>query len=384
MGPRLLRVTRAPGRRSRSVRWRTGASALAVAALFTGCGGPTGEGAGGGLSDAPSRGPSPGAAAAGRPVVVVRAGPGLAGVAERIASDPAAWRPFPALGEPGRWLASDTVTLFVVRDLGELASEGLSRPERWVAGTADPEGARIALRAGRDLDPLPAIRVVFRHELAHLLVHRATRGRAPRWLHEGYAQLAAGAWSWNDAWRIQLALFRGGAGTLRDVDLRFRSNAEEVRLAYLLSYTVVRELWAAGGDEGLREFLLAIGDGASVDGALRRVYGVTQDQFEKRWRASVMDRYGWLYLLSRAGVFWLLVTILVVVVALRRARSDRLRLARMRAEEAREATGPERWWEVPAEGEGPPRREGPGPSDAGSVDDPEPPPRFVDGEGERG
>jgi len=306
-------------------------------------------------------------------------------VAERIANDPGAWRPFPALGAPGPWLAADTIALFVVRDLRELEAEGLSRPERWVAGTADPEGARVALRAGSDLEPLAEIRVVFRHELAHLLVHRATGGRAPRWLHEGYAQLAAGAWSWDDAWRIQLALFRGGAGTLRDVDLRFRSNAEEVRLAYLLSYTVVRELWAAGGDEGLREFLLAIGAGSSVDGALRQVYGVTQDQFEKRWRASVMDRYGWLYLLSRAGVFWVLVTAFVVAVAVRRARSDRRRLARMRAEEERDGAPENPWWEGPGGWADSSGRESRGNGDPGpSDDDPDSTPRFVDDEGEPG
>jgi hypothetical protein len=316
---------------------------------------------------------------------MVRAGPGLAGVAERIANDAGVWRPFPALGNPGPWLAADTITLFVVRDLRELAAEGLSRQERWVAGTADPEGARVALRAGSDLEPLPEIRVVFRHELAHLLVHRATGGRAPRWLHEGYAQLAAGAWSWDDAWRIQIALFRGGAGTLSDVDLRFRSNAEEVRLAYLLSYTVVRELWAAGGDEGLREFLLAIGAGSSVDGALRQVYGVTQDQFEKRWRASVMDRYGWLYLLSRAGVFWLLVTALVVAVAVRRARSDRRRLARMRDEEAGDGAPEDPWWEDPGGWAESSRRESRGDGDRGPPDDARGgAPRFVDDEGERG
>lgn len=278
---------------------------------------------------------SPAAAAPVRPTPVrVRTSPGLEGVGRRIAFDKAAWRPFPGLGEPGRWLP-DTVALYVVRDLAELREEGLARPERWVAGTADPAGRRVALRAGSELEPLSALRVVFRHELAHLLVHAAAGDAAPRWLHEGYAQLASGAWSWGDAWRIQLALFRGGAGTLRDVDLRFRSNAEDVRLAYLLSYTVVQELWDAGGDTGLRAFLVSLGSGASVDAALRGVYGVTEEQFEKRWRASVMDRYGWLYLLSRAGVFWLLVTLLVLTVSLRRARSDRRRIRRMREEEAR-------------------------------------------------
>jgi len=46
-----------------------------------------------------------------------------------------------------------------------------------------------------------------------------------------------------------------------------------------------------------------------------------------------VDRYGWLYLLSRAGLFWLGVTALVLFVALRRSRRDRRRLDALRASE---------------------------------------------------
>ena len=46
-----------------------------------------------------------------------------------------------------------------------------------------------------------------------------------------------------------------------------------------------------------------------------------------------MDRYGWLYLLSRAALFWLLITVVVLTVGLRRMRRDRQRLAEMREQE---------------------------------------------------
>ncbi|MEJ2484054.1 MAG: hypothetical protein P8049_13330, partial [Gemmatimonadota bacterium] len=156
----------------------------------------------------------------------VRADPGLEGIARVILSDPVATSAFPGLGDPGAWIR-DTVQLVLVRDLTSLEEEGLGTPERWVAGLADPGSGRIALRAGTELETLTSLRTVFRHELAHLLVDEATAGRAPRWLHEGYAQFASGAWGFDDAWRIQLALFRGGSSTLADVDLRFRSNSED-------------------------------------------------------------------------------------------------------------------------------------------------------------
>lgn len=262
----------------------------------------------------------------------VRTDPGLEGVARVILSDPTATSAFPGLGLPGAWIR-DTVELILVRDLTSLEEEGIGTPERWVAGLADPLTGRIALRAGTELETLASLRTVFRHEMAHLMVHEASAGRAPRWLHEGYAQFASGAWGFDDAWRIQLALFRGGSSTLADVDLRFRSNSEDVRTAYLLAYTVVQELYSLGGDAGISAFFERLREGDSTDVALRRVFGVTQEQFERRWRSMVMDRYGWLYLLTRAALFWLLITLFVFVVGIRRVRRDRRRLDEMREEE---------------------------------------------------
>jgi hypothetical protein len=307
---------------------RTAILVSALAQLSFGCSGP-GDPAGiGTMSDSGSReiGGSTGLS------FRVRTDPGLEGVAGRILEDPMATSAFPGLGLPGVWIR-DTVELILVRDLSTLEEEGIGTPERWVAGLADPPSGRIALRAGTELETLGSLRTVFRHELAHLVVDAASAGNAPRWLHEGYAQFASGAWGFDDAWRIQLALFRGGSSTLAAVDLRFRSNSEDVRTAYLLAYTVVQELHALGGDAGISAFFGQLRQGDSPDVALRRVYGITQEQFERRWRSMVMDRYGWLYLLTRAALFWLLITVFVFVVGVRRVRRDRRRLEEMREEE---------------------------------------------------
>ena len=262
----------------------------------------------------------------------IRAEEGLEGIARSIVTDAGATAEFPGIGPPEAWI-SDTVELILLRDLSNLQESGFGPPERWVAGLADPDGLRIALRAGTELETVATLRTVFRHELAHLLVHAASGGGAPRWLHEGYAQFASGAWGWDDAWRIQFSLFRNGSGSLKDVDLRFRSNPEEIRLAYLLSYTVVQELHSLGGDAGISALFGSLRNGDSLDVGLRRVFGLTQEQFERQWRATVMDRYGWLYLLSRAALFWLLITVVVLTVGLRRMRRDRQRLEEMREQE---------------------------------------------------
>ncbi|MDT8435912.1 MAG: hypothetical protein RRA92_04070 [Gemmatimonadota bacterium] len=266
--------------------------------------------------------------------LVVEADPWLADLAANLVGDARTWVRFPGIGPaaPGQQ-DRDTVRLYFVEDLTSLRTEGLARTEAWVAGTADPAGRRAAVRVRRPLEPLPRIRAVLRHELAHLFVHEASGGNAPLWLHEGYAQLVSGSWDWEDAWRLQVALFRGGAGTLEDVDLRFRARRGDPGLAYLLAYTAVRQMHADGGAAGLAAVFRELRGGATVEEAVRTVFGLTADAFERRWRSTLLDRYGWLYILSRAGLFWLAVTLLVLGVGVRRVRRDRARIEQMRAEE---------------------------------------------------
>ena len=111
-------------------------------------------------------------------------------------------------------------------------------------------------------------------------------------------------------------------------------------MGYLLSYTAVHELAAMGGEPGLRAVFRHLREGRSFEQALRLTFGVSAEQFEARWKKSLVDRYGWLYLLSRAGVFWIGVTALVLFVALRRARTDRMRLDALRESERLDEDGP--------------------------------------------
>ena len=83
----------------------------------------------------------------------IRAEEGLEGIARSIVTDPGASAEFPGIGSPGVWIR-DTVDLILLRDLNTLQEAGFGPPERWVAGLAAPEGLRIALRAGRELETL--------------------------------------------------------------------------------------------------------------------------------------------------------------------------------------------------------------------------------------
>ena len=264
--------------------------------------------------------------------IVVRGDPGLEGLGRALVADPAVWRALPGIGTLPE-VGIDSLELWITSDLAAGVPDDLRHPERWVAGTANPSSRRIALRTGPGLGGPGGLRTVLRHEIAHLAVGAATAGNYPRWLTEGYAQYVSGEWSFEDAWHLQSAFLKQGAATLEQIDIRFRRHSTDARIGYLLSYTAVQELVSMGGEAGLSAVFRRLGEGETFAEALRRTYGITEDAFEKRWKRSLVDRYGWLYLLSRAGVFWLAVTGLVLFVALRRARIDRERLQKLRMEE---------------------------------------------------
>ncbi len=265
-----------------------------------------------------------------------KADPDLVTLARRVAGEEPARAPLPGIGEMYRALAPRTV-LYLVKELDCFDDLGRGVAPDWVAGFAVPAFRYGVIRA--DLahgDDLRSIRIVVRHELAHLALARATKGSAPRWMQEGYAQYASGDWDWREAWRLRFALLSGGADPLSRLTLSFPSDAEGARLAYLLSYTAVHELASMGGEPGFAALFAALGSGASLDAALRRVFGITEAQFAERWKRRVSGRYGILYLLSRAAVFWVAITLALLWIGWIRRRRNRRRLERMREEERRE------------------------------------------------
>jgi hypothetical protein len=264
--------------------------------------------------------------------IAVRGPDDLLDLGTSLVAEPVVWRPFPGIGtlpEAG----VDSLEVWLSPDLSQGLPEGLRHVETWVAGTADPAGRRIALRTGPGLAGPSGLRAVLRHELAHVALSAATGGNHSRWLTEGYAQYASGEWGLGNAWHLQSAFLRRGASSLGEIDLRFRRHPTDARMGYLLSYTAVHELASLGGEAGLRALFRRLREGARFEEALLRTYGITAEAFETRWKRSLVDRYGWLYLLSRAGAFWIGVTMLVLFVAVRRARRDHLRLVALRAED---------------------------------------------------
>ncbi len=209
------------------------------------------------------------------------------------------------------------------------------RVPEWGAGVAVPSLDRIVIPLFSSPwgDPWGEDRTL-RHEWAHLGLHEYMSGlRIPRWFDEGYAQIAAGSWSVEEAWRLRIALASGRAPPLDSLSLNWPRDQGSARIAYLLSATAVEFLRGRAGDRGLEVLLPRWREEGSFERGLRLTFGFTTASFESAWRSHVTRRYGWLYLLSQSLVFWAILSILVLFLFHRRRVRDRERLERLRAEE---------------------------------------------------
>ncbi len=267
---------------------------------------------------------------------------GQAALAERVRTLLDAQPPLPALPPE---LPSGVHAVLAHTPAALDAVTGGVVPE-WRAGVAVPARMLLVIPTGEGTGVLDAegLRTI-RHEWAHLGLHAYLEGRrVPRWFSEGYAEWAAGGFDAMDAWRLRVGLALGSTPSLDSVALAWPAGREQARTAYLLAASAVSYLVEAGGERGLALFLERWRAGGSFEEALRATYGVTSGQLEEDWRAYVKDRFGWLFVLARSSVFWLVLAVVLLFMVRVRRRRNREALARLRADEPPDVPA---YWEDP-------------------------------------
>lgn len=200
--------------------------------------------------------------------------------------------------------------------------ESANRPGRappWAAGWALPEGRLVVVRA--DIPDPPQ---VLRHEMAHLALRQAIRGRVPRWFDEGYAALAAGEFARLEALNLNLAVAMGDVPTLDRLNETLRASAGTADASYALAASAVSFLAGRTADRTLGPLLGQLATGMPFDSAVARVTGLGPGRLEDQWQRHVRRRYNLLSWLAVGGL-WLGVAALVVLAWRLRTVRDRPR-----------------------------------------------------------
>jgi hypothetical protein len=205
---------------------------------------------------------------------------------------------------------------------------GPEAPE-WGAAVAFPDQRRIVMQGGGAGSSAGEPLQVLRHEIAHLALHERLGDLPPRWFDEGYASVAAGEWGRDEALRTVLALVLRGVPPLDSLDSYFYAGSGRAEEGYALAHRAVAELAALDPERGLTLFFEYWRETRSMDQAVRRAYGVTLVDFEKRWQQRTRRRYGGLALVTDLSLGGLLLGLVLLPLWLARRRRDRRRLAQL-------------------------------------------------------
>jgi hypothetical protein len=284
------------------------------------------------------------------PGVVVRAEAGLDALARAAAERASVKRAEVSRDLAGLSLPSVVEIRLVKRaeDLSRAAPPRRGAPE-WASGVAYPELGLAVVATRRAHAPIDTLRVVD-HELTHLALGAALRGRAPRWLDEGFAFLHASEESMARMNILVGMAWTGNTASLPELEGMFHGGAATVDRAYAQSYDFVAFLARRGRypdphDDGDRwpfqRFLAEIAAGADAYAAARTAYGMSLGQLFGEWHEDLRQRY----LLVPASVFslglWVLAAILLVLGAARKRTLNRSILDRWEQEErGRRDAGP--------------------------------------------
>ncbi len=132
-------------------------------------------------------------------------------------------------------------------------------------------------------------RWVVRHELTHVLTKLAGEGPygdLPAWLDEGMATIAEGDWLDRRGAALQYAINNDLVLSLRSMESP-SNRPGFVDIFYGQSASVVLYLLQEYGTEQMNALFGVFKRGSSVEDALAEIYGLTREELDNEWRASV-------------------------------------------------------------------------------------------------
>lgn len=206
----------------------------------------------------------------------------------------------------------------------------------WAVGVAYPSLNLIIMKSPRAIKRghIDLIKV-FKHEFTHIALGRAFKGRekVPRWLDEGLAMYESREWDLSRVSTMTRAVLTDSLIPLSEITHYFPLEAGRAELAYSESFYLISFLISRYGRESFHEFIKEYSGGKGLKDVLMEVYGIRWEELEERWRNYLKLRFSWIPIITSATTLWFLVTIVFILVYLKRKKAYRLKLEEWEREE---------------------------------------------------
>lgn len=205
-------------------------------------------------------------------------------------------------------------------------SSGIARSvQPWIAGYAIGESSLVVLFPARSPGyPDNTLEDVLRHELAHVLISRASGGgRVPRWFNEGLAMEVERERRFQDQTELFYQLVKGGETDLHQLDGLFLGSQNDQIRAYALAGAFIHDVLQSYGPTSARGILARMRQGASFDSAFIDVTGIPASSAESEFWRRQRIWTSWVPVLTSSTTLWLAITMLALLAILARRRRNR-------------------------------------------------------------
>lgn len=158
----------------------------------------------------------------------------------------------------------------------------------WIGGQALPARAIIVAHIAPDDEW--EVRRMIPHEVSHLVLYQATHNPYaynPNWLEEGIAVHNQEVADADYPYLVEEAARDGRLIPLRALSASFPSDADLAILSYAESVSVVEFILDRYGEDGLAGLVAVFAEGETADAAVQRALGLTLDELEAEWRATL-------------------------------------------------------------------------------------------------
>jgi hypothetical protein len=180
------------------------------------------------------------------------------------------------------------VSLWIYDSYDELRSSMEQGAKEWTGGVSYSEMGVILIGVAES--NLAWGKRAVSHELSHVVIDQATHnpfGDLPRWLNEGLAMYSEGALESQYKTSLDRAVSQGNLLSLKTISSNFPADSNQATLSYSESYSVVKYLIDTFGRDKMAALLNVFKDGATYDGALKKVYGLDTDGLDAAWQGSL-------------------------------------------------------------------------------------------------
>lgn len=224
---------------------------------------------------------------------------------------------------------ADIVQLLGMTDAGPVikvvlateSSDWARQVAPWIAGFAIGASDMVVIFPARSPSyPHDTFDDVLRHEVAHVLIRRASTGLPiPRWFNEGLAMAAEHGWRFEDQTQLLYHLILGSRTSLGDIDRLFAGSRSDQTRAYALAGAFIRDLLQRHGSRVPGQILIRVKRGTPFDAAFADVTGKTPTSANSAFWESQRIWTTWVPIITSSATLWSAVTILALF-AIRRRR----------------------------------------------------------------